>query len=237
MDRSLDYQYLFLLPEGREVRVAIAIEPHTMILSSLPDPPWPVWTGLAFHQCPNCPLAGDALPACPAALALLPVVRSFGGLASHDPVQVEIITPERRISQGTTAQRAIGSLAGLLLAVSGCPRTAFFRPMARFHLPLASEAETTYRAASMYLMAQYFRRRDGQEPDHDFAGLAALYQEIQAVNAALAKRLRAATETDSSVNAIILLDMYAKAMPYVIRDAMEELRYLFASYCENDSCP
>jgi hypothetical protein len=32
------------------------------------------------------------------------------------------------------------------------------KPMARFHLPLASEEETIYRATTMYLLAQYFLR-------------------------------------------------------------------------------
>jgi hypothetical protein len=143
---------------------------------------------------------------------------------------VEIRTPERAISQKTTAQRAIGSMMGLILATSGCPHTAFFRPMARFHLPLASEAETIYRAASMYFLAQYFRHQCHEEIDLEFAGLTKIYKNIQIVNKTIAERIRAATETDSSINAVIFLDMYAKAMPYVIRDALEEIRYLFKPY-------
>lgn len=45
-----------------------------------------------------------------------------------------------------------------------------------------------------------------------------------------AERLRAASRTDASVNAIILLDTYAKAVPMVIDADLEELRPLFAPY-------
>jgi hypothetical protein len=46
----------------------------------------------------------------------------------------------------------------------------------------------------------------------------------------MATRVRSGSKTDSSVNAIVLLDMYAKAMPYVIRQSLEELRYLFEPF-------
>jgi hypothetical protein len=42
------------------------------------------------------------------------------------------------------------------VATSGCRYTAYFKPMARFHLPFANEEETAYRAISMYLLSQRF---------------------------------------------------------------------------------
>ena len=36
---------------------------------------------------------------------------------------------------------------GLIMATAGCPWTDRLRPMARFHLPFATEAETVYRDA------------------------------------------------------------------------------------------
>jgi hypothetical protein len=35
------------------------------------------------------------------------------------------------------------------------------------------------------------------------------------------------TETDSSVNAIIVLDIYAKTLQVVIKESLERIRYLF----------
>ena len=103
-----------------------------------------------------------------------------------------------------------------------------FKPMARFHLPLSSELETIYRSSSMYLLAQYFSIKEGEKPDFELIGLANIYHNIQVVNMSMSKRLKAATKTDSTVNAVILLDMYAQTMPCVIEESLEDIRYLFA---------
>lgn len=57
-------------------------------------------------------------------------------------------------------------------------------------------------------------------------------QNIQIVNSSTIDRLRGASKADSSANAIIILDMYARITPYVIEDALEDIRYLFAPYME-----
>jgi 3'-phosphoadenosine 5'-phosphosulfate (PAPS) 3'-phosphatase len=54
----------------------------------------------------------------------------------------------------------------------------------------------------------------------------------EAVTVAVAKRLRTATEADSAINAIIVLDIYTKAIPVVIEESLEELRYLRALFFE-----
>ena len=48
------------------------------------------------------------------------------------------------------------------------------------------------------------------------------------VNAGLAERLREATHEDSTLNAVVLLDVFAKTLPMVIEESLEELRHLFA---------
>jgi len=102
--------------------------------------------------------------------------------------------------------------------------------MARYHLPLASTDETIYRATSMYLLAQYFRKTAGKKADLDFQGLKEIYQNMQILNGAIAERLRSASKTDSSVNAVILLDMFAMALPLAIEESLAELRSLFTSF-------
>ena len=102
--------------------------------------------------------------------------------------------------------------------------------MARFHLPFATEEETIYRSTSMYLLAQYFLKKDDQTVDLEFKKLSKIYNNIQIVNTAIAERLRAATETDSAVNAVILLDMYAQTLPCVIEESLDEIRYLFSPF-------
>lgn len=73
-------------------------------------------------------------------------------------------------------QRGLSSLLGLILATRDCTYTRYFRPMARFHLPLASEEETIYRAASMYLLAQYLRANDGKQVDINLTRSAEIYK-------------------------------------------------------------
>jgi hypothetical protein len=146
---------------------------------------------------------------------------------------VDVITAERRISQQTNAQTGISSLMGLVIATSGCPHAAFFKPMARFHLPLASREETIFRATSMYLLAQYFLKKEGKSADFELEGLSGIYANMQIINMAVVKRLRAATQTDSSVNALVILDCYAKFLPFAIEKSLEDVRYLFSPFLTN----
>jgi len=84
-------------------------------------------------------------------LSLVDLVTRCEELVSYDQIDVRVVTDE-----WTITQRAISALMGLIMATSGCPKTAYLKPMARFHLPLASEDEAVYRVTSMYLLAQYF---------------------------------------------------------------------------------
>jgi hypothetical protein len=102
--------------------------------------------------------------------------------------------------------------------------------MARFHLPLASEEETIFRATSTYLLAQYYLKKECRIVDFEFEGLTRIYNNIQIINVAIAERLRAATVTDSSINAIVLLDSYAQALPLAIEKSLAEIRHLFSSF-------
>jgi hypothetical protein len=227
---TLTIKYYFTLPEGvREVFNLQFDAQEVELVGGMPEA-LPSWTKLDFHQCPNCPLTPETHPHCPLAAHLVNVVERFEGLVSYSEIQVDIMSAERFITQETTVQRGMSSLMGLVMAMSGCPHMAFFKPMARFHLPFASAEETVYRATSMYLLAQYFLRKEGHQADLDLTGLREIYNNIEVVNVAVAKRLRTATEADSAINAIILLDIYTKAIPVVIEESLEEIRYLFAPF-------
>ena len=227
---TITIRYYFTLPEGVREAFVLQFDAQTLELVDTMSDDMPAWTKLDFHQCPNCPLTPDTHPRCPLASHLVTIVERCEGLFSYSAIQVDVMTTERFITQETTVQRGMSSLMGLVMATSGCPHMAFFKPMARFHLPFASAEETVYRATSMYLLAQYFLHKEGRHADLDLTGLGQIYQNIEVVNVAVAKRLRAATEADSAVNAIILLDIYTKAIPVVIEESLEEIRYLYAPY-------
>jgi hypothetical protein len=234
MMKNLSIKYRFLFPHGREVRVDLELDRETLELRGYIPDRKPDWTRLDFHQCPNCPLLPAGSPYCPLALNLVPIVELFEGVVSHDEVAMRVVTEERTISQVTTAQRAVGALMGLVIPSSGCPHSTFLRPMARFHLPLATNEETFYRATSMYLLAQYFVRKEGGNGELELDGLVRRYSEMEIVNVSIVDRLRAATTTDSSVNALVLLDVYAKTMGEIIEESFNKIRHLFSPYFNDE---
>ncbi len=226
----ISIKYCFKLPWGKEEVFSIALDPQKIeLLNAIPND-LPEWTKLDYHQCPNCTLSTNDHPHCPLIASLVDLVGRFGDVISYDELDVEVTTEERHISKHASAQRGISSLMGLVIGTCGCPHTAFFKPMARFHLPFSSDDETVYRAVSTYLLAQYFRAKDGQKVDFDLAGLNRIYEEIHEVNVAVAERLRAATETDSPVNAIVILDLFTIFVPMGIESSLDEIRYLFDSF-------
>ena len=215
--------YRFRFADGNEVSCAVEVK------ATVDTVPMPAWTALQFHQCPNCPLQPASTLYCPMAVRFVPLVAMMGKLRSYEQVEVKVEMAERTVSKVTTVQRGVGALMGLLSASSDCPHATFLKPMAHYHLPFASEDETIYRAASSYLLSQYLLAQQGQEPDWSLAGLKASYLALQSVNKAMAQRLRSAVEEDGAINALILLDMFAKALPYSIDERLEEMRSTFAS--------
>ncbi len=191
------------------------------------------WTELSFKQCSNCPLDSAQHPHCPLALSLEPLLEKIKDITSFDQTKITVQMDERTISNELSAQEGFSSLIGILTATSDCPHTKFFKPMARFHLPFANEEETVFRAASTYMLAQYYRHKDGFEADMEMAGLYKIYSDIAKVNQAIANRIRSQFKGDSAVNAVIILDMFAKSISYTLDDMLDDLAPVFHEYTHN----
>lgn len=222
--------YRFRSEGGESGEFPIRLDAATLALKVAASGEAPAWTRLEFHQCADCPLDPRQVPLCPMAVALAGLLDFASGLVSHSALEVAIVAPEREVRATTTAQRALSSLMGLLMATCECPDVGWLRPMARFHLPLANEEETLYRAASMYLLAQYFRQQAGADPDYALKGLRDRYRRLHVINVAMSNRLRSVVDKDAPVNAVVLLDLFAKAMPRSVEDSLDELAYLFRAY-------
>jgi hypothetical protein len=160
------------------------------------------------------------------------VVARFAHTISFTEAEVRVVVPEREYRHRTSVQTSLSSLLGVYMVASGCPILAALRPMARLHLPFATEFETTWRAASMYLVAQYLRSRSGLSAEWELKGLAQAYDRIGDVNQSFAARLRQAAKLDANLNALVLLDLFAKALPSSIEDGLVELRHLFAPWLD-----
>jgi hypothetical protein len=140
---------------------------------------------------------------------------------------VTVLQAERQTYAETSAQQALSSVLGLIMATAGCPWTARLRPMARFHLPFANEAETVYRSICSYLLA---RELMGAKEAPGYAPLKELYENLHIVNRDMSRRLGAATRTDPARNAMALLDSYTTLLPAALESSLQELRPLFDAW-------
>jgi hypothetical protein len=227
MSETTYINYQFIFKDGREEYFPITLRLSDLSLLSQSPPTQPSWTELTFNQCENCPLSADKHPYCPLAGSLAEIIPKFYDKKSFETVFLRVSTPERIYEKVTPLQTGLGSLLGIFMVTTGCPHMQPLRPMVRFHLPCATVEETLFRAASTYLLGQYFRRKKGKEADWDLAGLLAVYQEIQTVNMGITDRLRSISEEDANTNAIVLLDVFAKALPSSIFVELRELEYIF----------
>lgn len=220
-------RYRFDLPDGSQKSLDFSFDAADFRLSNAAPAAPPFWTDLKFNQCANCPLNAAEHPHCPAALQMASAIEPLKALVSFDTVGVTVTQAERTIYAETTAQQAMSSVLGLIMATAGCPWTDRFRPMARFHLPFASEAETVYRSISMFLLA---RELAGASHAQGFAPLETLYENLHVVNRDMSRRLGAATRTDPARNAMALLDAYTTLLPAALSCLLEELKPLFDAW-------
>jgi hypothetical protein len=227
---SINISYRFNLGPHGEESFNLQLDAKTLELIPPANQELPEWTALTFHQCPHCPLDDKLHASCPVAANISQVIWRFDKVVSYDDIDLEVTTNARHVSQRTSAQKGISSLLGLLFATSGCPHTSYMKPMARFHLPLATEEDTIFRAAGMYLLAQFFIKQEGGEADLELIGLTEIYKNLHRVNTSIAERIKAIAATDSSTNAVIILDTFTNIVPFVIEDRLDEIRHLFSVY-------
>jgi hypothetical protein len=220
-------QYRLRTADGREILFRLRFDPKTFELVEATPDNLPPWTGLEFHKCPHCPLTLDDAVNCPAAVRIAPALKSCESLDAYVPVQVEITLPERTIIANKPLQKALASVLGLIMATSGCPHTAALKPIARYHLPFATEDETLQRVTSMYLLGQYIAHKDGDKPDIELEGLVELYRKLQVVNESMVARLKAGGIKPAMTQAIVPLDLLSHSLPLNIRISLERIRPYF----------
>lgn len=187
---------------------------------------FPDWTKLGFLQCPHCPLSSNEIKYCPVAKSLTTLANQCGQVISCENVHLIVHFEHRTYVHYTTAARAMSSLMGLLFATSGCPKTNFLKPVARFHLPLATQEETIYRVASSFLLGKFFSNKAGADNRIDLSGLSENYDDLNIVNLWIAKRLRASEEL-AELNALTELDLFTQIIPISIEEHLADLTHVF----------
>jgi hypothetical protein len=164
-------------------------------------------------------------------MSLVDLVESFKGSISFEKAKIVFEFEDRTYFKHTALQEGLSSLIGIYMVTSGCPLMEKLKPMVRFHLPFATEEETMYRVISMYLLAQYFMYKKGQNPDWELKNLVKIYEDIRIVNKNICRRLANIKIEDSSINALITLDCFADAVTFSINENMlGEIELLFKAY-------
>jgi hypothetical protein len=227
---ELIYTYIFNLGNGKEKEFHIRLNSETLNCVQPKEIISPEWTRLEYNQCRNCPLTRSQYEFCPIAQNLVEVIAFFKDSISYEKADVLVKTKERDIFAKTTIQKGLSSLIGIYMVTSGCPIMERLKPMVYQHLPFASLEETVYRATSMYLLGQYLLNKEGKSPDWELKGLVKIYEEIRIVNEDICERLRDAASEDASVNAVVILNVFADMLPFSIERSLNRLKHLFSSY-------
>jgi hypothetical protein len=228
---TLFYEYIIHFPDKstRHYRVEIDKKTRRIIQQDKKLHDSVEWTNLDYCKCSNCPLMQSDYPKCPIAFNLHSLVEVFKDRISYEEVSVEIISDQRTYKKETTLQIALQSLFGILMAASDCPNMNFLSSMAIFHLPFASFEETILRAASFYLLKQYFQKASNKSYDFSMDGLKKQYEDVEMVNQGLLQRIQSMeTEGDASLNAITTLNAFAQMFSLQYELDLASLQYVFA---------
>lgn len=225
--KNIFYNYLFRFPDGHQKEFHINFDDNSLQAELINEGDYPDWTQLEFNQCVSCKLTSEDYLYCPLAVNLVPIINWCKDLTSYNEVEVTVTSAEREIYAKTNLQRAISSLLGLLMSSSACPKMKFLRPLAHFHLPLATHEETIFRAVSATFLRKYFDNKDKKNDYDSLSELKKLHQELQDLNRFVAERVRSAIKQDAAVNAIVLLDVLSKRVAYSVDDSLSQIRYLF----------
>ena len=220
---------------GREIKFPVVLDALSLDRRNLRTETLPDWTQLEYQQCSGCPLGTDKHPRCPAAISLAEIGDAFGGIHSYTEATVTVTTPEKMIQKDTSVQKGLSSLMGLLLATSGCPGLARFKPLARFHLPFATREDTIIRMIGSYFTAQYLLASDTEGDGMGLDELRAWYDEVHRINKMLSDRVGDAWQGDAGSNALVLLDVLAQELPLSIDDQLREMKPWFAAYFKASS--
>ena len=227
--KNIFYKYKFDFPDGHQKNFMVDFDNGSLQSEVMSENKYPDWTQLEYNQCTSCPLTSEEFLYCPLAVSLVPIIYWCKDLSSYDEVDVTVTSAERQVSAHTSLQRAISSLLGLLMSSSACPKMKFLRPLARFHLPLATHEETIFRAVSATFLKKYFDHEENKNEEDSLAELKEQYNELQNLNRFIAERIRGAIKRDAAVNAIVLLDVLSKSVTFSIDDSLQQIRYLFES--------
>lgn len=215
--KNITFVYSFRYLDGEIKELTLELDNKTLSFINEENTQEP-WAKLENKKCPNCILDPQKDKYCPIANNLSKVIEIFNNSNSAEKVEVTLKSKERNYTKETSLQSGLSSLIGIIMVSSGCPILDNLRPLVRYHLPMANLDETRFRVISMYLLAQYYRKENGLEPDWKLNDLSKLYVEIGIVNKFFCDRLATMKNEDTSVNAVTILNCFANYIPFSLTE-------------------
>ena len=184
------------------------------------------WAELGFHQCQHCPL-NDQEKLCPLAkqLAHLSIALPNFDLDLEAVLRVE--TRARIYEKRAPVGFGLQSLLWLIYASSNCPHLHFFKPMARFHLPFATEEENLFRVFASFALFNSMSKSTGLM--YKLQDLKEIYQNLHIINKAMYARIEAGAEQGATVNALLLLDSLSQSMISSIDGVFDKIQNYFVA--------
>ena len=218
-EKNITYVYSFRYLDGEINELTLELDNKTLNFINKDNTLQP-WAKLENKKCPYCTLDPQENKYCPIANNLTKVIEIFNNSNSAKKVEVTLRSEARNYVKETSVQSGLSSLVGIIMVSSGCPILDKLRPLVRYHLPLANLDETRFRAISMYLLAQYYRKENGLEPDWNLSGLSKIYAEIGIANKFFCDRLATMKNEDTSVNAVTILNCFANYIPFSLTEGL-----------------
>ncbi|MGY3805257.1 DUF6901 family protein [Pigmentibacter ruber] len=221
----INITYKFIFTNNREVKFTVDLD-RPVLFTTNPKDPDVEWTNLDFNKCSNCPLNSAEIKKCPTALDVQHAMLEFHDVLSTEIVKTYVETENRSYFKECDAQTGLKALVGLIMATSGCPILKEMKGMAYFHLPFATIEETVFRSVTTYLLKQYYKFIDKQEPDWSLQNIPAYFDTIQIVNEFFFQRIKAASKADANLNVIVSLSSQSQLISLSIDEYLESLKEL-----------
>lgn len=232
---NINYKFKFKDGDEKKFNINLNSENLALIRKENVDIKYPAWTELNYSKCPNCMLDEKEHRYCPVAVSFIEIINAFKGSVSYEEADIIVETKDRKYVKHVPLQKGLSSLMGIYMVTSGCPIMEKLKPMVRFHLPFASIEETNYRMVTMYLLAQFFKYKNGEEPDWDLKNLVKVYDDIRIVNKSFCNRVSRIITGDANVNALVILDCFADQIIFSITEnVLKQFTPLFEMYLNPD---
>lgn len=232
--KEFSITYRFRFENGTEKVFNVNIHSRSLNIIRPQREDYPEWAKYKNFRCPHCPVNAQEDEFCPVAVNLEEIIRFFSNTASYEKITLSVETKERTFIKETSVQSGVSGIIGILMVTSGCPVMGKLKPMVRYHIPFATLEETEFRATSMYLLAQFFRKKWGLEPDWEMKKLINIYENIRILNQNVCRRIADVEAKDASINSLVILNNFADYVTLSLDDdMMNDLEALFVEYLDN----